>query len=207
VRNNRDTMRISHFLIIASIILYCNSCTSHKKPDTKVQDFTLNIEFIPALFRTGLCVIQKEGLNNTMSLDFIYKRKDRIPEDTIKAKIRNTAYLSTFYRDYTGDTLLVDSVETITLENGKIENFIKNLHSDLITQNDVNKDWIGLDGYAIRINYKTDSINRSFIYRSLSPDDTTQYRLLRKIVSFMDENLKTEISKIYTKTWKEILKN
>jgi hypothetical protein len=199
-------MRISHFLVIASIALFCNGCINNKKTDTKGQDFTLSVEFIPALFRTGLCVIQKDGLNNTMSLDFIYKRKDRIPEDTINVKIINTAYLTTFPRDFTGDTLLVDSVETITLENEKIENFIKNLHSDLITQNDLNIDWMGLDGYAIHFNYKTDSIDRSFTYRPLRSADTTQYRLLRKIVSFMDENLKTKISKIYTKTWKEILK-
>ena len=200
-------MRIARLLVIVIIALWNIDCTSHKKPENQIQDFTLSIEFRPALFRTGFCVIQKDSLNSSMSLDFIYKQKDRIPEDTIKMKKDIMNYLATFSSDYPRDTLLIDSVETITLENEKIKSFIQNLHSDIITQNDVNKDKMVLDGYTVRFNYKIDSINHSFTYRSLSPNDTTQYRILRKIVSLMDENLKTEISKIYTKTWKEILKN
>lgn len=200
-------VRISFLIILVSIVVCNNSCISHKESKNKIPDFTLSVEFIPALFRTALCVIKKDGLECTMSLDFIYTHKDRIPEDTIMMKKDNNTFFKNFPSDLPGDTLLIDSVETVIIENDQIENFIRYLHNDIITQTDINKDNIKIDGYAICFNYKTDSINHNFIYRSLSRDDTAQYRILREIVTFMDENLKSKISKMYTKSWKEILKN
>ena len=189
--------------LLIILIILCTGCGAEKKSFEKIEDFTLTVEFEPAVFMTGRCMIEKNEQLNTMSLVLIYGNKYRLPPDWAKPIVSDPKTFTTNLPLFIyGDTIFVDSIETKKLEDEQIIKFIEDLPIDLGKQKDKNPNCISIDGYQIYFNYKTDSINNNFKFRSIEYDDMPESLILRSVIDLMNSNFESEIAKRYVNSWK-----
>jgi len=196
-------MKISWIHLFALLIVLTSSCISKTKPSNEIEDFTLTVEFQPALFRTGICTVKKEGVSSSLSLDFIYGNKNRKPTDYSQIKIINPNQFNTNLPiiEY-GDTLFIESVESVNLKSEQIVQFFNELQIDIANQKGSSLSMPKIDGFKIFFSYKTDSIENNFTYESVGKYDTTELKITKAVIDLMDRSFKNELAKKYIYTWK-----
>ncbi len=184
------------------VFIICIGCGTEKK-SAKIENFTLTVEFEPAVFMTGRCIIEKHNQVNTLSLDLIYGNNYKQPPSWAKPKAIDPKTLITNLPLFIyGDTILLDSIETVKLDDEQVIDFIESLPGDLATQTDFMPNRMVIDGYRAYFNYRTDSINHNFSFSTLSSNDKPESQILIAIIDLMDRNLKSEISRKYIRSWK-----